>query len=135
MSSFESDRDALLHRVEHANVDLCARLVATDGSLLQHASHEARASPAVVLAAIGHGWRALRFAAESVKADPTVVLAAVAQDGYALRYASAKLRNDRKFVERCTLFLGSSLCCLVSHYCWQVATVPQRPVPMMMLRL
>ena len=53
-----------------------------------------KADKDVVIAAVEHCGRALRYASDTLRADKKVVIAAITNDGYALEYASKSLRSD-----------------------------------------
>ena len=74
--------------------------------------HEAgtlKADKEVVIAAVEHCGRALRYASDTLRADKKVVLAAITNDGYALEYASESLKADKEVVIAAVEHCGRAL--------------------------
>uniref|UniRef100_A0A6S8VFZ9 Protein kinase domain-containing protein n=1 Tax=Chaetoceros debilis TaxID=122233 RepID=A0A6S8VFZ9_9STRA len=66
---------------------------------LLRVSEEMMANKEVVLAAVTHNGKALKYAAEKLKADKEVVfVAAVTQDGEALKHAMEEMKADKEVV-------------------------------------
>ena len=78
--------------------DMVVAVLKADGELLEHVDERWCTDEEVVLTAVKHCGRALRFARLISKLNFEIVLTAVEQDGTALQFASEKLRQNRNIV-------------------------------------
>lgn len=82
----------------HAEESIISAAI-TNGFKLRHANKELRNCREVVCATVSKDGRELQFASPGLRANRQVVLSAVRQCGMALQFAGHLLRNERKIVE------------------------------------